>query len=123
MALDGTGYLRTPTLPVSLTAAKTLVARVRVDPLTQGGGGVLTVQVPGGWLRFDRLWRAGAEEVDRWLGVLQPDTGPGRRATGGSDERVCAHGDRVCGGWQHRGLPGRGAVRGPVPAHRGGHSV
>lgn len=72
LLLDGTGYLRTPPLPVSLTA-KTLVARVRVDPLTQGGGGVLTVQVPGGWVfdsivygeREPRKWIAGSEFFNR----------------------------------------------------------
>ncbi len=64
LVLDGTGYLRTPTLPVSLTA-KTLVARVRVDPLTQGGGGVLTVQVPGGWV-FDSIVY-GEREPGKWI--------------------------------------------------------
>lgn len=72
LVLDGTGYVRTPPVPVSLTA-KTLVARVRVDPLTQGGGGVLTVQTPGGWV-FDSIvygerepgkWTAGSDNFMR----------------------------------------------------------
>jgi hypothetical protein len=64
LVLEGTGYLRTPPVPVSLTA-KTLVARVRVDPLTQGGGGVLTVQVPGGWV-FDSIVY-GEREPGKWI--------------------------------------------------------
>ena len=84
--LDGkTGYLRTGPLPADLRA-KTLEAWVIVDPLTQGGGGVLTVQTPDGNAfdaivyaeREPRRWMAGSDGFRR----TKPFGGPDEAAAG-----------------------------------------
>ncbi len=72
LVVHGNGHMRTAPLTADL-AAKTLVARVNVAPLDQGGGGVLSVQSVGG-LIFDAIvygerrpgeWIAGSDEFRR----------------------------------------------------------
>ncbi|MEX2214777.1 MAG: DUF1553 domain-containing protein [Phycisphaeraceae bacterium] len=58
------GYVRTATLPFALRE-KTLEAWVRLDNLTQRGGGVITVQVPGGSV-FDSIV-FGEREAGQWM--------------------------------------------------------
>jgi hypothetical protein len=67
-----TSFLRTPPLPFKLKA-KTLEAWVRLDSLTQRGGGVISVQTPDG-NQFDAIvfgeadpahWMAGSEFFNR----------------------------------------------------------
>lgn len=86
LILKGNGYVRTAPLPV-LLAEKTLVARVKVDPPDQGGGGVLTVQAGGGAVfdsivygeRVPRQWMAGSDWFRRTrdLGNVQPEEAVG----------------------------------------------
>jgi hypothetical protein len=72
LVLNGAGYVRTAPLGTDL-AAKTLVARVKVDPLDQSGGGVLTLQTTDGVFfdsivygeRVSRQWMAGSDEFRR----------------------------------------------------------
>jgi hypothetical protein len=64
-AFDGkSGFLRTPPLPFDLTA-RTLEAWVKLDSLTQRGGGVISVQTPDG-SEFDAL-AFGEREPGRWM--------------------------------------------------------
>jgi hypothetical protein len=64
-AFDGkTGLLRTPPLPFDLKA-KTLEAWVKLNGLTQRGGGVITVQTPTGG-EFDAVV-FGEQEPARWM--------------------------------------------------------
>lgn len=72
LVVGGNGHARMAPLAKDL-AAKTLVARVKVDPLSQRGGGALSVQSTGG-LVFDALvygermpgqWIAGSDEFRR----------------------------------------------------------
>jgi hypothetical protein len=84
-SFDGkTGLFRTPPLPFDL-AAKTLEAWVKPDPLTQRGGGVISVQTPDG-ATFDaivfaenepRRWMAGSNFFAR----TRPFGGPDETAT------------------------------------------
>ena len=63
--LDGkTALLRTPVLPFDLTA-KTLEAWVKLDSLSQRGGGVISVQTPEG-NEFDAIV-FGENEPARWM--------------------------------------------------------
>jgi len=80
LILDGVNsFLRTAPLPIDVRA-KTLVARVAViNPLTQGGGGVLTLQDSDG-LVFDSIvfvqtnrWMAGADNGSRTQAVFGPE--------------------------------------------------
>jgi hypothetical protein len=65
VACDGkTARLRTPPLPVDLTA-KTLEAWVQLENLTQRGGGVLAIQTPDG-ATFDAIV-FGEQEPGRWM--------------------------------------------------------
>ena len=62
---DGqTGILRTPPLPFDLQS-KTLEAWVKLDSLTQRGGGVISVQTPDG-AEFDAIV-FGEQEPGRWM--------------------------------------------------------
>jgi len=62
---DGkTGFFRTPPLPFNLKA-KTLEAWVKLDNLTQRGGGVISVQTPDG-NEFDAIV-FGENEPGRWM--------------------------------------------------------
>ena len=64
-ACDGKGgFFRTPPLSFNLKA-KTLEAWVRVDSLTQRGGGVISVQTPNG-VEFDAIV-FGENEPARWM--------------------------------------------------------
>lgn len=64
-ACDGkTGFFRTPALPFNLKA-KTLEAWVKLDNLTQRGGGVISVQTPDGQ-EFDAIV-FGENEPMRWM--------------------------------------------------------
>jgi hypothetical protein len=68
LVLSGNGHVRTAPLLTDLSA-KTLVARVRVNPLDQGGGGVLTIETSTGQIfdsivygeRQPRKWIAGSD--------------------------------------------------------------
>jgi hypothetical protein len=76
----GTGYVATAPLATSLTA-KTLEAWVRLDTLDQGGGGVMSVQAPGGGVfdaivfaeREPRRWMAGSEGFARYRSFDAPE--------------------------------------------------
>jgi len=80
-SFDGkTGLLRTPPLPFELRA-KTLEAWVRLDTLTQRGGGVMSVQTPDGQ-EFDAIvfgerepgrWMAGSDSFRRTQGFDGPE--------------------------------------------------
>ncbi|MCW5556457.1 MAG: hypothetical protein KIT22_01205 [Verrucomicrobiae bacterium] len=80
LILDGVdSFLRTAPLPIAVHA-KTLVARVAVHPLTQGGGGVLTLQNPDGMV-FDSIvyaelqpnrWMAGSDYWNRTRDLSGP---------------------------------------------------
>jgi hypothetical protein len=62
---DGkTGFFRTPEIPFNLKT-KTLEAWVRLDNLTQRGGGVISVETPGG-NEFDAIV-FGEREPGRWM--------------------------------------------------------
>jgi len=63
LVLKGNGHVRTAPLTRDL-AAKTLVARVKVDPLGQGAGGVMTVATIDGWM-FDSIVH-GEISVGEW---------------------------------------------------------
>jgi hypothetical protein len=65
LVLNGTdAFLRTAPLPLDV-GPKTLVARVSVSPLSQQGGGVLTLQDNAGEI-FDSIVYA-EREVNRWV--------------------------------------------------------
>ncbi len=81
LILDGVdSFLRTAPLPIGVRA-KTLVARVAVNPLTQGGGGVLTLQDPDGMVfdsivfaeRQPKRWMAGSDYWNRTQDVSGPE--------------------------------------------------
>jgi hypothetical protein len=65
LVLDGKGaFVQTPTLAKPL-AEKTLAAWVQLDNLTQRGGGIISVQAPGGPI-FDAIV-FGEREPGRWM--------------------------------------------------------
>ncbi|GAB5406771.1 MAG: hypothetical protein Aurels2KO_50020 [Aureliella sp.] len=72
LVVDGKGWIESPTLKQPLSE-KTLVAEVRLSNLTQRGGGVLTVQTPGGGIfdavvfgeQRERHWLAGSNNFAR----------------------------------------------------------
>jgi hypothetical protein len=85
--LDGkTGLLRTPPITFDLKA-KTLEVWVRLDSLTQRGGGAITVQTPDG-SEFDSIV-FGEQEPARWMSGS--DFFRRTRSFGGAEEKDAAN--------------------------------
>ncbi|MFM8273687.1 MAG: DUF1553 domain-containing protein, partial [Gemmata sp.] len=118
--LDGKGLVRTAPLGFDLSA-KTLEAWVRLDTLTQRGGGVMSLQTPDG-AEFDAIV-FGENEPGRWM--AGSNNFARTRPFGGADERDAAQefvhvaitygADGTVTGYRNGAVYGKGyASKGPV---------